>query len=138
MWQEFADVLPRIWTARNCASAAYPRLSSIPVRILVGSFWSVLAAGDMDPEGKGRADIWRKPSLRPARLSVPAWRTGSPWQTDCGRYGTSGRSSPWTRSGPEAAVGCRMPDRKGRLLYAYLVAAYFVQTPQLDQISSTF
>ena len=56
MWQEFADVLPRIWTARNCASAGYPRLSSAPVRILVGSFWSVLAAGDMNPEGKGRAD----------------------------------------------------------------------------------
>jgi hypothetical protein len=31
-----------------------------------------------------------------------------------------------------------MRDRKGRLLYAYLVAAYFVQTPQLDQISSNF
>ena len=27
MWQEFANVLPRIWTARNCASAGYPRLS---------------------------------------------------------------------------------------------------------------
>jgi hypothetical protein len=75
-----------------------------------------------------------QPVLRPSRIATEGARLssrGSRWLTDIPPI--------WYFSGPGTAVRmARMPDRKGRLLYAYLVAAYFVQTPQLDQISYTF